>query len=252
MARINGNNKANTLIGTNLADDIFGYGGNDVMKGKIGSDNLYGGSGNNILEGGGGIGQDNYYLTGYDAKHHQVNADTIVVHRGDSQFHYDANAPIDGGLLGSLGSVINFDRIYNWDKYDRIDLDSANPKFHNHPKVMADITVKHAAHATTHFDGFTVKGGLMTLTHHSAHQLPSHHGNDVEAIKVNTIALAKEAYHFLAANCLPQNLDKVFAIYVDVNIHGPQHTIVLQAHTDTDATAIDVIGHFPHITDQII
>ncbi|MBX9457510.1 MAG: hypothetical protein KL863_16680 [Rhizobium sp.] len=65
MANINGNNKSNTLRGTNSNDDIEGRGGNDKIFGLGGNDDIEGGTGNDILDGGagrndieGGLGND--------------------------------------------------------------------------------------------------------------------------------------------------------------------------------------------------
>lgn len=54
MANINGNNKGNTLRGTNGHDEIEGRGGNDKLFGRGGNDDLEGDAGNDILDGGGG------------------------------------------------------------------------------------------------------------------------------------------------------------------------------------------------------
>ena len=65
MANINGNDKSNTLRGTNRNDDIEGRGGSDRLFGLAGNDDLEGGNGNDILDGGsdrndleGGLGND--------------------------------------------------------------------------------------------------------------------------------------------------------------------------------------------------
>jgi Ca2+-binding RTX toxin-like protein len=54
MANINGNNSANTLIGTALADTIKGRGGNDIIDAGDGDDIVFGDDGNDILKGGRG------------------------------------------------------------------------------------------------------------------------------------------------------------------------------------------------------
>ncbi len=63
MAIIEGNGRANRLLGTGSADDIegkggndvlFGYGGNDILDGDLGRDTIYGGTGNDSIEGGAG------------------------------------------------------------------------------------------------------------------------------------------------------------------------------------------------------
>ena len=56
MASIKGTKKNNTLTGTIVADNIFGFAGNDVLTGDAGNDKLYGGTGNDRLYG--GIGND--------------------------------------------------------------------------------------------------------------------------------------------------------------------------------------------------
>ncbi|MEM1200020.1 MAG: cadherin-like domain-containing protein [Pseudomonadota bacterium] len=78
MARINGNNRSNTLNGTLNNDLIYGLGGNDSLFGWAGNDVLEGGSGSDYLEGGegndaliGGFGWDTYDYTKGDG------ADTI-------------------------------------------------------------------------------------------------------------------------------------------------------------------------------
>jgi serralysin len=54
MANINGNNKSNTLRGTDGHDDIEGRGGDDRLFGRGGNDDLEGDAGNDILDGGAG------------------------------------------------------------------------------------------------------------------------------------------------------------------------------------------------------
>lgn len=51
MAIKKGTNKNNSIVGTSLADQLFGLGGNDVLKGGGGNDKLFGGSGNDSLFG---------------------------------------------------------------------------------------------------------------------------------------------------------------------------------------------------------
>ncbi len=49
MARIYGNNRANTLNGTSSGDYIYGAGGDDRINGGGGADNLYGNDGNDVI-----------------------------------------------------------------------------------------------------------------------------------------------------------------------------------------------------------
>jgi Ca2+-binding RTX toxin-like protein len=60
MAIINGNNNPNVLVGTALADSIFGFGGNDSLYGFDGNDYLDGGTGNDYMAG--GAGNDTYVV----------------------------------------------------------------------------------------------------------------------------------------------------------------------------------------------
>ena len=60
MAIINGNNSANTLLGTSLDDQMYGLGGSDIIDGGDGNDYIDGGSGSDMLKG--GLGND--YLFG--------------------------------------------------------------------------------------------------------------------------------------------------------------------------------------------
>ena len=52
MAKIEGDNNSNLLVGSVNSDQIFGYGGNDRLFGDSGDDTLSGGSGSNLLNGG--------------------------------------------------------------------------------------------------------------------------------------------------------------------------------------------------------
>lgn len=70
MANINGNDKSNTLRGTNTNDDIEGRGGNDKIFGLGGNDDIEGGEGNDTIDGGsgrndleGGLGNDVFIFT---------------------------------------------------------------------------------------------------------------------------------------------------------------------------------------------
>lgn len=60
MARINGNNRSNTLNGTSGNDIIYGLGGNDTLFGNGGNDVLEGGTGADHMDGGDGIDRVEY------------------------------------------------------------------------------------------------------------------------------------------------------------------------------------------------
>jgi Ca2+-binding RTX toxin-like protein len=51
MAKINGNNGDNTLVGTRFADKIKGNDGDDTIRGKGGDDKLKGGADNDVIFG---------------------------------------------------------------------------------------------------------------------------------------------------------------------------------------------------------
>ncbi len=61
MARINGNNRSNTLNGTSSNDTIYGLGGNDSLFGNAGNDVLEGGTGADHMDGGDGIDRVEYW-----------------------------------------------------------------------------------------------------------------------------------------------------------------------------------------------
>jgi Ca2+-binding RTX toxin-like protein len=60
MAMVNGNSGNNTLNGTNLADEIYGFGGNDILIGRDGDDILEGGAGADELFGSPGFDYASY------------------------------------------------------------------------------------------------------------------------------------------------------------------------------------------------
>ena len=100
MARIIGNNNANTLHGTNGNDDIEGRDGNDKLVGRAGNDDLEGGNGNDVLDGGsgrndleGGLGNDVFIFK-------TVNTDIDDFGRGN-----------DVVRIGSGLGVDNFDEL---------------------------------------------------------------------------------------------------------------------------------------------
>jgi Ca2+-binding RTX toxin-like protein len=53
----NGNAVANTIVGNNTDNSLFGHGGNDVLVGNGGDDRIEGGDGNDAMNGGGGADQ---------------------------------------------------------------------------------------------------------------------------------------------------------------------------------------------------
>ena len=51
MSILNGSVKDDVMVGTDRADEIFGFEGNDIIHGGKGKDKLYGGGGNDTLSG---------------------------------------------------------------------------------------------------------------------------------------------------------------------------------------------------------
>lgn len=95
MANINGNDKNNTLRGTNSNDDIEGRGGNDKLLGLGGNDDIEGGTGNDIIDGGagrndleGGLGNDVFIFT-------KGKTDIDDFGRGDDTVHIGKNLGVD-------------------------------------------------------------------------------------------------------------------------------------------------------------
>ena len=64
MAKIKGNDNANTLFGTTTDDQIYGYGGKDILIGGGGHDTLDGGTDADDMYG--GIGNDTYIVDNVD------------------------------------------------------------------------------------------------------------------------------------------------------------------------------------------
>lgn len=100
MAIIEGNGRANRLVGTRFNDDIegkggndtlYGLAGNDILDGDLGRDTIYGGSGNDSIEGGAGndviFGGDGNDLISGDEGNDIMNGgagrDTFVFDTGD-------------------------------------------------------------------------------------------------------------------------------------------------------------------------
>ncbi|SIP98318.1 Hemolysin-type calcium-binding repeat-containing protein [Paracoccus thiocyanatus] len=91
MARIDGTNNSETLVGTFLSDDIYGFGGNDILRGAFGADWLYGENGNDQLFGGF---QDDRLYGGN-------GADTLNGDDGDDYFDGGAGADLMRGGSGN-------------------------------------------------------------------------------------------------------------------------------------------------------
>lgn len=112
---VEGDEQANELTGTNLADRLHGGGGDDVLHGGGGSDELYGGQGNDVLYG--GEGDDAYVFNKGDG------VDTII-DSGATDFNYirfgtdirpeDVRREWDGSTLVLHYSDVDAVRIDNY------------------------------------------------------------------------------------------------------------------------------------------
>ena len=93
MANINGNNNANTLFGTALADVINAKGGNDLVDAGDGDDVVDGGAGNDLLKG--GLGNDQLF----------GGADNDRLNGGAGNDRLDGGTGIDWAEFDGGGSV---------------------------------------------------------------------------------------------------------------------------------------------------
>lgn len=119
MARIEGTNNSEALVGTFLSDDISGLGGNDTLHGGFGDDWLYGDAGNDVLFGGY---QDDRLYGG-------AGADTLWGDTGDDHFVGGAGGDLMRGGAGNdtfdQTNLIDApgDRIFGGDGIDLLRLD---------------------------------------------------------------------------------------------------------------------------------
>lgn len=98
MATIEGNARANRLVGTANRDDmegkggndtLFGNGGSDIMDGDAGNDVLYGGTGNDNMEG--GLGADRLFgQAGNDILSGDEGNDFMNGGAGNDRFVFDS------------------------------------------------------------------------------------------------------------------------------------------------------------------
>jgi hypothetical protein len=202
------------INGTNSNNTLLGTGLADTISGLGGNDSLYGFAGKNTLIG--GTGYDTYRLTaGIN------NADTIRINAGDSPM----------SIVNHLG--IRPDTVYGLDKYDKFDLPSA--------ALIGNTSVNTAAKLdTAHIGAYSVSNGIITLK-----------TNAGAAVNINSLALVKEAYHYLQQACLPAHLNH--AAVLPVNYQGT-HDLLFEAQSTTNVTLVDIVGtsHLSSIVGMVI
>lgn len=235
---INGIAGNDTIHGNSGNDTLYGEDGNDTLYGDSGIDTLEGGKGTNHLTGGAGGGSGIAGAPGdiYNLTTGKTNPDTIHIEKGDSPFDLV-------GILGPLGpkAPTGFDRIFNFDTYDKLDLPSA--------KIMKDTDGNGSAHGNGNgiiegkggdfgpFDKYSVTHGVIKL--YDTHN---------KYVPIDTVSKAGDAYRYLKDNCLPENLDRVGVLLVNIKANLPgqpagPHTVVFEDHTGPAITAIDIVGN---------
>lgn len=113
-----GNSGNNTLEGTDLAENMYGFGGNDTLIGRGGNDWLFGGNGNDTLNGGdgndmlfGGLGADRIELGSGN--------DTVVLTSDRDSFRPLTNGPLTMDTIFGFGDddLIDVSRILAFSNY---------------------------------------------------------------------------------------------------------------------------------------
>lgn len=179
MANINGNNNANTLIGTAFADTINARGGNDFVDAGDGNDYVEGGNGDDVLKGGRGNdqmfgGAHNDRLNGGDGD------DFLDGGTGIDWADFDGGAAVNVDL--SLGtafgqgndSLVNFENVLGSSFADTIKgsagnnvLDGANGNDTFIATLGADAIIGGLGSDTINFSGLA-SGVTSTLASYSA------------------------------------------------------------------------------------
>ncbi|NOT41185.1 MAG: calcium-binding protein [Alphaproteobacteria bacterium] len=131
MANINGNNNANTLIGTAFADNINARGGNDYVDAGDGNDYVDGGNGNDILKG--GLGHDQMFG---GANNDRLNGgegdDALDGGTGIDWADFDGGAAVNVDLTAGIATgqgtdtLVNFENVLGSSFGDRIKGTSGN------------------------------------------------------------------------------------------------------------------------------
>lgn len=217
-----GNEGSDKISGEAGDDYLFGREGDDALSGGAGNDHLFGDNGMNILEGGPGL--DSYHLTpGAE------NADTILIYKGDSD-------------LSLSNLTLSFDKVYDFDMYDKLDLPSAG--------VMADASVN-ATYPSAHFNNISISNGILTLN------------NGVTPVAIDSPALVKEAIKFVGLNFVAHSLlspngnsalldmyDHAVAIQTTIGLQA--HTLIVEPHSTGTITVVDVVGSMTSLLDSQI
>jgi Ca2+-binding RTX toxin-like protein len=113
LAAINGDDAANTLVGTNGADVLRGLGGNDILDGRGGADELDGGAGEDTATYANSTSGLNVYLiqggpsTGDAAGDRFTSIENLIGSAFDDQLYGDPNA---NKIYGGAGH----DTLYGW------------------------------------------------------------------------------------------------------------------------------------------
>jgi Ca2+-binding RTX toxin-like protein len=107
---LSGSNRGNdTLIGSNLANFIYGNGGKDNLKGLSGDDTLIGGKGADRLEGGAG-----FDSAGYLDSTASVTANLLDSGRNTGDAKGDSYSSIEGLRGGAFGDRLTGDNQFNF------------------------------------------------------------------------------------------------------------------------------------------
>jgi Ca2+-binding RTX toxin-like protein len=114
VANINGNNNANTLIGTAFADNITARGGNDFVDAGDGDDTVDGGNGDDVLKGGRGNDQM-FGGANNDRLHGGEGNDYLDGGTGIDWADFDGGAAVDVDLTAGTAFGQGSDTLFNFE-----------------------------------------------------------------------------------------------------------------------------------------
>ncbi len=119
IENVRGSALADTLIGDNNNNQLYGMGGNDTIFGGGGFDNIWGDAGDDKIEGGGGIGDNLNGGDGIDEISYAGSASGVQIDLSlNSASGGDAQGDIISGFENILGS--NFDDTLTGDNSDNV------------------------------------------------------------------------------------------------------------------------------------